>query len=139
MGNIMAVCIVGIVVWGIYRLFELYARRKERLLIIEKLGERFKAEDVKGAFDFPLFPKARSSSFSSLKFALLMIGIGLGLITSFLLQYHLLGTTTYNHEDWVLRNNITELKLILNFSGITIFGGLGLLIAYFIEARKIKG
>ena len=136
MNYIAAICIVGIVTWGIYKLFELFARRKERMAIIEKLGEGFNGEDLRGAFDFPLFFKSQSSSFSTLKASLLLIGIGIGLISSLLFQYYGMGITDQN--SWEIARNISELKIILNFSGVAIFGGLGLLIAYLIEAKKGK-
>lgn len=138
MGYIAGILIVATITWGIYKLFELFVRKKERLTIIDKLGERFSAEDVKKAFDFPIFPQVRKSSFTSLKASLLLIGIGTGLIVSFLLQYHFLGVVDFDLNQWQVRENINEFKLILNFSGVSIFGGLGLFIAYLIESRKSR-
>ena len=37
--------VVGFVCLGIYSLFELFVRRKERLLIIEKISERMDVTD----------------------------------------------------------------------------------------------
>jgi len=136
MGYIAGICIVAVVTWGIYKLFELFARRKERLAIIDKLSERMNPEDVKEALDYSLLPKMKSTSFGALKASLLMIGIGIGLIVSFFLQYHYLDVSSLSRDNWEVWNNANELKFILNFSGVAIFGGLGLLVAYLIEARK---
>lgn len=40
MDFIMVPLIVGIVCAGIYRLFDLFVRKKERLTIIEKIGDQ---------------------------------------------------------------------------------------------------
>ena len=49
MDFIMVPLIVGIVCAGIYGLFELFVRKKERLAIIEKIGDKLEpsAFDVK--------------------------------------------------------------------------------------------
>ena len=52
MDFIMVPLIVGIVCAGIYGLFELFVRKKERLAIIEKIGDKLEpsAFDVKIGF-----------------------------------------------------------------------------------------
>ena len=63
MDFITAPLIVGIITLGIYKLFELFACRRERITLIEKLGEKMSQTDLelngkiclpgKGRFDFP--------------------------------------------------------------------------------------
>ena len=59
---IMIPLVVGICVAGTYGLFELFARRKERLLMIEKLGDKLDASSFEGLIKFPVpFPKVSFS------------------------------------------------------------------------------
>lgn len=46
MDFITAPLVVGFICLGIYALFELFVRRKERLLIIEKISERMDIADL---------------------------------------------------------------------------------------------
>lgn len=117
--DITAICIVGIIIWGTYRLFELFARRKERMAIIEKI-EKLNSLDLKGNLDLPLY---NSSKFNSLKIALLLIGIGIGSFLGFFLE------SFFPNLDY-------KTSGILYFSVIATFGGLGLLISYLIESKK---
>ena len=50
MDFIMVPLIMGIITLGIYKLFELFACRRERMAIIEKLGDKISAADWKGKF-----------------------------------------------------------------------------------------
>ena len=84
MNFIMAPAIIGIIGFTIFKLFELYARRRERILIIDKLRSEDLAKnttvgDVKiGGF-----------SFSALKGGCLLMGLGLGLLVGFIIIIHL--------------------------------------------------
>ena len=46
--------VVGIVTLGIYKLFELFARKKERLSLIEKIGEKFDPSFFESKFSLPI-------------------------------------------------------------------------------------
>lgn len=140
MGDLVPILVIGIITWGIYRLFELFVRRKERMLIIEKISERLNPDDVQRSFEYPLYNLLNSGKkrqpFSTLKIALLLMGIGLGLVVSYLIQINTIDIMAVDYENWQLRRKTEEIVFLLNASGITIFGGLGLLIAYLIESRK---
>jgi hypothetical protein len=130
--DITAICIVGFVVLGIYKLVELYARRKERLILIDKLTpeELSKRQETVLTDVKPLL----NLSFSTLKIALLLIGIGVGYLISFFVQHGLRVAEILDREH--SRHHIDELAL--NSSCILICGGLGLLIAFLIESRHRK-
>ena len=57
--------VVGIVCAGIYGLFELFVRKRERLAIIEKIGDKLDASAFDGKLGLPNY--MRNFSFSSLK------------------------------------------------------------------------
>ncbi len=127
MRNLDAVLVVGIITWGIYHLFELYARRKERLAFIEKLGEIKSFPDM-GTLDLS-FLKKKDTSFWSLRIALLMIGAGVGWIVAFFVKGIALSKEMMDLLGWHVREEI-------DLASVAIFGGIGLLIAYLIEQKN---
>lgn len=119
--------VVGIITLGIYRLFELFARRKERIMLIEKLGvcPDLQPLNLQNLFPAPL-PLPQRSSHLTLKLACLLMGIGMGIL--FGLMFCIAFSRQYpNYPDEALVGASTLL-----------FGGLGLLIAYFIERKDIR-
>ena len=82
MDFITAPLVVGFICLGIYALFELFVRRKERLLIIEKISERMDIADLGKRLSLPSYSLPRFS-FSSLKTGCLLMGIGLGILVGF--------------------------------------------------------
>ena len=136
MTDITAICIVGFITLGIYKVFELCIRRKERLAIIEKLTLLSEQKDLK----IPSISFGEQGYGSwSLRIALLFMGAGLGYLTAFMIQHIVFDSFLgFNVEDRSIRHQINEISFALNFSCITIFGGLGLLIAYLIEVKHNK-
>lgn len=136
--------IVPVVVLGIYRLFELYARRKERIMIIEKMQFNSPQKDLNLSdnLNLPFLGNVnvKLSSLWPLRVSLLMIGVGLGLIVAFVLESTL--TTNmlpqYSGYDYDVKLNISNTVTVIYFACVSLFGGFGLLIAYFIEQRKDK-
>ena len=70
--------VVGIICAGIYGLFELFVRKKERLAIIEKISNNLDASAFEGKLGLPNYMSR--VSFSALKVGCLLAGIGLGLM-----------------------------------------------------------
>ena len=136
MSNLVPILIVGFVILGIYRLVELFARRKERMAIIEKLGEQIKLSGANVDLNLPLFQPSKSMSNSNwaLKISLLLIGIGIGMLVGYVLEFAATGGDFANYSsNWNFQRNIE----VVYFASVAIFGGIGLLAAYFIE-RKHK-
>ncbi|MDR2969234.1 MAG: hypothetical protein LBV32_06470 [Tannerellaceae bacterium] len=130
---IMAPLIVGIVTAGIYGLFELFARRKERLAIIEKIGDKLDASSFDGKLGLPDY--MRKFSFSALKVGSLMAGIGLGLLVGFFISAIWLDSGHTPGDNWIER----EFVGVIYGASVLLFGGISLLLAFVIEmnlARK---
>lgn len=123
----MVPLIVGIVCAGIYGLFELFVRKKERLAIIEKIGDKLEPS----AFDVKIgLPRlATNFSFSSLKTGCLLAGIGLGLLVGFIISVSL---TDFNLDGR------RELISTVYGASVLLFGGIGLIIAFVIELKLSK-
>ncbi len=123
---IMVPAVFGIITLGIYKLFELFVRKKERLIIIDKIGDKLTPDILNGKIDFSTnIPKF---SFSALKFGCLFMGFGIGLLVAFAVHY--------NFADFV--QNAYYLRSAVYGSCVLLFGGLGLLIAFIVELKISK-
>lgn len=129
MNFIMVPLIVGIVCAGIYGLFELFARRKERLAIIEKMGDKLDPSTLNAHIGLPRL--TANFSFSSLKAGCLLSGIGLGLLVAFIISSTY---TDLNFRDWGQREMISTVY----GASVMLFGGIGLIIAFVIEMKLSK-
>ena len=131
---IMVPLVCGIFVFGFYKLFELFVCKKERLLIIEKMGEKFTPDMLEHKINFSSIGKFSSSA---LKFGCLFMGLGLGLLIGYLICSTTLEGYT-NMGDVRLNYNMRETISIIYGACILLFGGLSLLIAFLVELKINK-
>lgn len=123
--------VIAIITYGIYKLFELFVRRSERLNIIEKLGDKLDPSNL--SLSLPVFSE-KTGKFNTLKFACLMLGVGLGLLIGYFICLNSVpGFSTGNLHD----NTYQTISVIYGAS-VLLFGGLGLLVAFFAEMNYIK-
>ncbi len=123
--------VVGIVCAGIYGLFELFVRKRERLAIIEKIGDKLDASAFDGKLGLPNY--MRNFSFSSLKAGCLLAGIGLGLLVGFIINM-CMATNSYYDDGWYRH----EVAGTAYGASVLLFGGIGLIIAFVIELKLGK-
>ena len=121
---IMIPTIIGIITLGIYKFFELIICRKERLMIIEKMGDKISPEMLKQKINLS---SVGNISFSALKFGCLFMGLGLGLLVAFFIHCNLEGFC-----------DSRRIQSVLYGSCALLFGGLGLLIAFLVEMNLGK-
>lgn len=96
-----------IVIFGfIFAIVYLGIRRKERMALLEK------------GVDASFFISQRTSS-TSLKFGMLFVGVAIGILLGNILEY----STSLNEE-------------VAYFSMVCLFGGLALIINYFMEKKN---
>lgn len=125
--------VVGIITLGIYRLFDLFVRKKERLAIIEKIGEKFDPSMIENKFSFP-FKFEGTGAFGTLKIACLLLGVGLGLLVGYFIC---LGTLAgFYAGDY--NGNAYQTAGVIYGACVLLFGGLGLLIAFITEMKYVK-
>ncbi len=129
MDFIMVPIVVGICIAGVYGLFELFVRRKERLALIEKLSDKIDSKVIEGKLPMPGYNFMKGFSFSALKAGCLLAGIGLGLLIAFIVV-----ACSYNYlmgEDYIRQ----ELVGSVYGASVLLFGGIGLIIAFVIELK----
>ncbi|MDR0541497.1 MAG: hypothetical protein LBH19_04715 [Dysgonamonadaceae bacterium] len=133
------VFIVGFVILGIYKLFELFVKKNERMALIEKLPAFLPAGETRSVINFPEISLMKKDYDSwPLRFSLLLIGVGLGCLLAFLFQYNLIDFPKNDEGKWEIRREIAHIRFVLYFSFIAVFGGLSLFIAYLIERKSFK-
>ena len=126
MDFIMVPAVMGIITLGIYKLFELFVRKKERLTIIDKIGDKLTPDILSGKIDFSTdIPKL---SFSALKFGCLFMGLGIGILVAFAVHY--------NFADFV--ESSYQIESAIYGSCVLLFGGLGLIAAFIVELKLGK-
>lgn len=123
----------------IYMVFELFARRSERKMLIEKIVEIGKADVGRYLNEYlgntGMANIFRMRSHGSIRGALLMLGIGIGVMAGFFINYLLVGDAYLtSSRHWDVCNE--EVVVVIYIASVCIFGGLGMLIAYFIERKE---
>jgi len=126
--------VVGMITLGIYKLFDLFVRKKERLAIIEKIGEKFDSSMIENKFSFPLNFKFEGGGFGTLKVACLFLGVGLGLLVGYFICYNTMAGF-YNGE---YNGNNYQTAGVIYGASMLLFGGLGLLLSFLIEMKYRK-
>jgi hypothetical protein len=122
--------VVGMITLGIYKLFDLFVRKKERLAIIEKIGDKFDSSMIENKFSFPFnFKFENVGTFGVLKVACLLIGVGLGLLIGFFIGIFTIGGFTSGEY------RIDQIAGVIYGASTLLFGGLGLLVAFLIEMK----
>lgn len=129
MDDLVAPLVVGIVFWTVYRIFELFVRRNERMKLIDHISE---IPDV-NMINERLFPKEhRVGHKTAIKIASLVIGIALGMFIGIVLMEAFRAMTSLEHS---YRYDVYECTV---GASTLFFGGLGLLIPslYFYRQEK---
>jgi len=123
-----AIIVLGIA-YTIFKLFELYARRKERIMMIEKMSfgdGMINPPDVTKWFSPP------TPTSWALRLGLLLTGIGLGLVIAVVTNYFM------SINIFLLKYPNSRFDDVLYFASMLLFGGIGLTIAYLIEQKNRK-
>lgn len=118
-----------------------YASAYKRLTIIEKIGENLNASAFEGKLELPNF-RGKQFSFGTLKISYLLLGIGLGLLIGFIINFLIIVNQKFlgvDPNEYYFRKEIMGVAF---GASVLLFGGLGLLTSFIIEmkiAKKISG
>ncbi|NDV77606.1 DUF6249 domain-containing protein [Dysgonomonas sp. 511] len=117
-----------------YKIFELIVRRKERMAMIEKMSEGFNFSALGDMKSVPFF-RTESGGSWTIRIGLLLLGIGLGVTIASVVDMVATPSLILEKKQYHdFRNAIAVLYLAC----ASVFGGVGLVTAYFIERRKAK-
>ena len=125
--------ICGIFVLGFYKLFELFVCKKERLAIIEKMGEKFSPEMLGNKINLS---SVGNLSFSALKFGCLFVGLGLGLLVAYLICRTTIDDYVVRNADW--NWEVKQTISVIYGACVLLFGGVGLLASFLVELKISK-
>lgn len=126
MDFIMVPTTMAIVTLGIYKLFELFVCKRERIMLIEKMDER----GMLPQWDVSKMYGSRIS-FSALKLGCLLVGMGLGLLLGYFICY-----TTI--PDFLEKGSYRATPSLIYGACVLGMGGLGLIVAFIAELRLNK-
>lgn len=126
MNEFVPIFVVGIIVLGIYKVIELFVRRRERLMLVEKLeGEAF-AEFIRNGGIPSTEPRKTGLRFGVLHFASAMLGLGLGLVVTFSIS------STFFLEDF---HQYWHIRQLCEGGCVLLFTGLALVISFIVEYK----
>mgnify|MGYP001070023219 CR=1 FL=1 len=125
--------IVGTLCYFFYKILQLYACRRERIMLIEKIESLPKSGDMPS--EIPGVNSGSSDSrFVSLRWGAIICGLGLGLLAAYLISYINVESMYANGYNRILNDAIEVVYAACSLLG----GGLGLLTAFFVEIRLRK-
>lgn len=126
MSELTTIFVTGIVFLTIYKVFDLFVRRKERMALIEKINP-----ETTGNINLNKLGSILNSSsdnrFSALKWGCLALGFGAGMLVGFFIYIN----CPMAQKNWQLQD-------LMYGSLILIGGGLGLLCAFIVEMKLRK-
>ena len=114
-----------IIGYFIYKLFELFVCKKERLYMIEHAKDL----PVNGIDSKSYNQLGLNLSFSALKWGAFILGIGLGLVVAYFININTVPLNSF--DKWENR----ELVGVIYGGCTLLFGGLGLVIAFITEIK----
>ena len=123
----MIVANVAIVFGTIYKLFELFVGKKERLMLIDKLSENSLTEGKFKGLNM-------SSYYLALRLGCLLLGLGLGILIGYIIICNSLS------EYWMsdVNRQVRETASIIYGASTLLGGGLGMIVAFLIEVFRSK-
>lgn len=127
MQELVVVANVAIVFGVIYKLFDLYVRRRERIMLIERMGTPETPDALKkgGAWNPSELLGDNPSKFTALRVGCLLTGLGAGLLIGFFILYAIQLDTDKYYDSSVIYG-----------ACVLLGGGAGLLISYIIEHKQ---
>ncbi len=135
MHNLAPILVVAIMALAVYKIFELFVRRSERMAMIEKLSSGIDPQNLLNQLKMPIYQGPSYTSWA-IRIGLLLVGVGLGVAIAAIVDL-LAVAPTGSYDDWAFRE-FRETISILYPACASIFGGIGLVIAYFIEKKDNK-
>ncbi len=123
----------GIGAYAFYKLVELFARKKERIMIIERLSQ-ISSTNIENLDISRIFGEGKnfSNKFLSLRIGSLLMGLGFGLLVGIVIAYGMYGSSgSLSYET------MQSMSVVYGASTLC-FGGLGLVVGFIVESKMSK-
>ena len=130
--DLAPIIIVPTIFYFTYKIFDSLIRKKERIMLLEKLDvsnlRELPSEEALNVLNY--LPNKR---FSGLRSGLLIVGIGFGLLVAWTLM-----TIVYVEFESYIKESyrFREMLNIIYLAAPALFGGIGLVISYVIERNQ---
>lgn len=150
MESLAPMVIVPAIIYGIYSIFELFVRRKERMAIIEKVAEGIDPTLLTSQLGMNKKTiNIENKSAWTIRIGFLLLGIGLGVGIVALIDASTVQVSIKDYVELYLQNRdatyqinnapIRQAIAVMYPASAALFGGIGLIIAFFTERKyKIK-
>ena len=126
MNDLVPIFVTGIIFLTVYKVFDLFVRRKERMALIEKINPETTGNIDLSRLGGILNPPS-DNRFSALKWGCLAIGLGAGMLVGFFIYVN----CPMAQQEWGLREMMYGALVLIG-------GGLGLISAFIIEMKIRK-
>ncbi len=120
MNDLAPVLVVAIIFIVVYKIFELFVRRNERLAMIDKLSGGIDPQILKTQLSLPAYKNENYNAWS-IRIGLLLVGIGLGVATAVIIDLFAVPPAADGKLFYEFRNTISALYPAL----AAVFGGIG--------------
>ncbi len=123
----------GIGAYAFYKLVELFARKKERIMIIERLSQ-ISSTNIENLDISRIFGEGKNlnNKFLSLRIGSLLMGLGFGLLVGIGIAYGMYGSSgSLSYET------MQSMSVVYGASTLC-FGGVGLLLGFIVESKMSK-
>jgi len=124
---------IGIGAYAFYKLVELFARKKERIMIIERLSQ-ISSTNIENLDISRIFGEGKyfSNKFLSLRIGSLLMGLGLGLLVGIGIANNIYGVSSS-----ISYETLQSMSVVYGASTLC-FGGLGLILGFIVESKMSK-
>ena len=119
---------------SVYKTIELYAKRKERILFLEKMIDKIDTVNGNVQSSFNVDINKKSNPFITIRWAAGLLFFGLGLIIAHL--FCLFSNAEYASGDRYVFNSDFVSVVYMGF--VSVMMGLGFLVTFFIEMKYRK-
>ena len=119
---------------SVYKTIELYAKRKERILFLEKMIDKIDTVNGNVQSSFNVDINKKSNPFITIRWAAGLLFFGLGLIIAHL--FCLFSNAEYASGDRYVFNS--DFVSVVYMSFVSVMMGLGFLVTFFIEMKYRK-
>ncbi|MDE5713519.1 MAG: hypothetical protein K2I16_07855 [Muribaculaceae bacterium] len=126
MHELTPILVTGIIFLTVYKVFDLFVRRKERMALIEKINTETTCNIDINKLGGILNPPS-DNRFSALKWGCLAVGLGAGMLIGFFIYVN----CPMAQKEWGLREMMYGALVLIG-------GGLGLISAFIIEMKVRK-